>query len=50
MGSRNRGIGRYSIGLTKAMLRQANGHDIHLALTGAFGDTIGPLREEFHGL
>lgn len=49
-GSRNRGIGRYAIGLAKAMLRQARGHEIHLALNGIFSDSIGLVRDEFQGL
>ncbi|WP_394777605.1 glycosyltransferase, partial [Undibacterium sp.] len=49
-GSRTRGIGRYSLSLAKAMARNAGGHDLQLALSGLFADTILPLRQEFAGL
>ncbi|MBR7801478.1 glycosyltransferase [Undibacterium fentianense] len=49
-GSRTRGIGRYSLALAKAMVRQAGKHEVHLALNGAFGDAIPDLRREFSQL
>lgn len=46
-GSRNRGIGRYSTSLAKALL-QLRGHDeVFLLLNGAFRDTLEPIRVEF---
>jgi glycosyltransferase involved in cell wall biosynthesis len=45
--NRQRGIGRYVMSLTQALLRNRGGHDIVLALNGAFADTIEPLRAAF---
>ena len=44
-GSRHRGIGRYAVSLAKAMLHHRGDHDIHIALNGAFADTIWALRD-----
>lgn len=44
-GSRHRGIGRYSLALTQALLRLRGGHEVFVLLNGLFADTIGPLRE-----
>ncbi|HTD06467.1 glycosyltransferase [Undibacterium sp.] len=49
-GSRTRGIGRYSLALAKAMLRNAGGHEFKLMLSALFADTIPPLRRELTGL
>lgn len=49
-GSRHRGIGRYSMALAKAMLRNSGTHDIHLLLSNAFPETIEPIRREFASL
>lgn len=49
-GSRNRGIGRYSIALAKAMLRHRGSHEILIALNGMFAESVTPLRELFAGL
>lgn len=49
-GSRNRGIGRYSTSLIKAMLNTRGGHDVHLLLNGAFANTLDPIRYEFKWL
>jgi glycosyltransferase involved in cell wall biosynthesis/ADP-heptose:LPS heptosyltransferase len=49
-GSRFRGIGRYTMCLTKAILRNNLGHDIILALNGLFPDTIEAIRAEFGSL
>ncbi|MET4578504.1 glycosyltransferase [Ottowia thiooxydans] len=49
-GSRNRGIGRYSLSLAKAMARYRGEHEIILALNGAFGDSIAAIRSEFQSL
>jgi glycosyltransferase involved in cell wall biosynthesis len=46
-GSRHRGIGRYSIALTKAVLRNRGDHDVHLLLSDAFPNSIDELREKF---
>ena len=45
--SRHRGIGRYTLSLTKAMLRRQEGHDILIVLNGMLEDTVLPLRAEF---
>ena len=49
-GSRYRGIGRYSLSLAKGIVRNRGDHEIILALSGLFPDTIDALYEEFHGL
>ena len=49
-GSRNRGIGRYSMALALAMVRNRGKHEIILALNGLFPDTIGPIRDAFKGI
>lgn len=48
--SRNRGIGRYSTSLIKAMLEARGERDVHLLLNGAFANTLDPIRLEFKGL
>lgn len=48
--SRHRGIGRYSISLTKAILRHKGAHQIIVALNGMFPDTIEPIRNALDGL
>ena len=47
--SRFRGIGRYTLALTQAMLRVAPNHDIHLVLSGLFPDTIEPITQLLAG-
>jgi glycosyltransferase involved in cell wall biosynthesis len=49
-GSRERGIGRSSLALSKAMLRQRQRHEIVLLLNGLFAEEARSLRQEFHGL
>ncbi|MBU2825729.1 glycosyltransferase, partial [Acidithiobacillus ferrooxidans] len=49
-GSRNRGIGRYSLSLALAIARQGGEHEILIMLNGAFPDTIDPIRQAFNGL
>jgi glycosyltransferase involved in cell wall biosynthesis len=49
-GSRNRGIGRYSMSLAQAMIRQKGEHEIIIALNGLFSETIEPIRAAFDGL
>ncbi|MFA7588209.1 MAG: glycosyltransferase, partial [Novosphingobium sp.] len=46
----NRGIGRYSIALAKAMARNRGTHEIVIALSDLFPDTVEPIRKEFEGL
>lgn len=48
--SRFRGIGRYTMSFTKALVRNRGNHDIILALNGLFPDTINPIRAAFYGL
>ncbi len=49
-GSRNRGIGRYTMSLVDAMVRHRGEHDIILALSGLFEETIAPIRRHFANL
>lgn len=46
----NRGIGRYSMSLAKAMARSRGDHEVFIALNGLFPDTIEPIRAAFDGL
>ncbi len=48
--SRLRGIGRYSFSLIEAMVRNRGEHEIVLALSGQFPDSIEPIRAQFAGL
>ena len=48
--SRFRGIGRYSLSLARAIVRNRGDHEILIALSGLFPETIGPIREAFEGL
>lgn len=48
--SRHRGIGRYSLALAQAMVRNRGNHEIIIALNGMFPDTIEPIRAAFYGL
>ena len=48
--SRFRGIGRYSLSLTRAIVRNRGEHEIILALSGLFPETIEPIRAAFDGL
>lgn len=50
LGSRDRGIGRYSLALVQAIARQKGQHEILLALNGAFPETIEPLMKALEGL
>lgn len=45
--SRNRGIGRYTSSLVEAIIRNRGEHEIFLALSGLFPDTIEPIRASF---
>ncbi|WP_137890755.1 glycosyltransferase family 1 protein [Ramlibacter sp. 2FC] len=50
--SRFRGIGRYSLSLARAMVREGayRGHDLYVVLNGKFPGTVEPLRAAFFGL
>ncbi|MGQ9670373.1 MAG: hypothetical protein ACUVWY_09430, partial [Desulfosoma sp.] len=48
--SRFRGIGRYSLSIAKAIAQNRNDHEILIALSGLFPDTIEPIRAAFDGL
>jgi glycosyltransferase involved in cell wall biosynthesis len=50
IGSCDRGIGRYTLAITQAMIRNRGEHDIVLALNGLFPDTIEPIRKAFDAL
>lgn len=49
-GSRNRGIGRYSLSLAQAMVRNRGEHEILIALNDLFPKTIEPIRAAFDGV
>lgn len=49
-GSRNRGIGRYTLSLAQAIIRNKGEHEVIIALSGLFPDTIEPIRAAFDGL
>jgi glycosyltransferase involved in cell wall biosynthesis len=48
--SRFRGIGRYTMAFAQAVVRNRGEHEIVLALSGLFPDTIEPIRAAFVGL
>lgn len=48
-GSWNRGIGRYTMSLARALVRNRGGHDVLLILNGAFPESIDRIREAFEG-
>lgn len=48
--NRNRGIGRYSLALAKAMIRNKGEHDVIIVLSGLFPKTIMPIRRLFSDL
>src|SRR5882672_1579901 len=48
--SRFRGIGRYTMSFSQAIARLRGEHEIILALSGLFPDTIEPIRAAFDGL
>jgi glycosyltransferase involved in cell wall biosynthesis len=49
-GSRNRGIGRYTLSLAQAVARNRGRHELFLALNGLFPETIEPIRAVFDTL
>ncbi len=48
--SRFRGIGRYSLALAEAIIREGAQHEVWLALNGRYVDSIEPLRARFANL
>ena len=48
--NRQRGIGRYSLSLTQAIIRNKGEHEVIVALNGQFPDTIEPIRAELDHL
>ena len=48
--SRFRGIGRYSLSLAQAIVRNCGEHEIILVLNGLFTETIEPIRAMFDGM
>ena len=49
-GSRNRGIGRYTISLAQAIVRNKGSHEVIIALSSLFPDSIEPIRADFDTL
>jgi glycosyltransferase involved in cell wall biosynthesis len=49
-GSHDRGIGRYSLSLARAIICNRGKHEIFLALNGSFSDSIQTIRSEFDNL
>jgi len=45
--SRFRGIGRYSLSISKAIVRNRGEHEVIIALSNLFPDTIAPIKQEF---
>lgn len=48
--SRFRGIGRYTMAFAQAVVRNRGEHEVVLALSGFFPDTIEPIRAAFDGV
>lgn len=48
--SRFRGIGRYSMNIAQAIARNADEHEIMIALNGLLPHTIEPIRDAFEGI
>jgi len=48
--SRQRGIGRFTLSLAKAMAAQAGAHDLRLLANASYPDSAAQLRAEFAGL
>lgn len=48
--SKNRGIGRYSLAIAQAIVRQRGEHEVLILLNTAFAETIDEIREEFADL
>lgn len=47
IGSRNRGIGRYSLSIAKAIVRNKKEHDVHIVLSILFPETIEKIQNDF---
>lgn len=47
--SRFRGIGRYTLSFAQAIVRNGGEHEVIVALSGLFPDTIEPIRAAFNG-
>ncbi len=50
LGSRVRGIGRYSASIAKAMIGRGTGHEFWIALNGALPESIEDIRADFDAL
>lgn len=50
LANRNRGIGRYTLSIAKALVRNCGEHEILLVLSGLFPETIEPVRDAFSDL
>ncbi len=48
--SRYRGIGRYTISLVQALVRNRGQHDIVLVLNGLFEETLDPIQKAFNNI
>ena len=48
--SRFRGIGRYTLALAKAIVRNRGNHEVLIAISGLFPETIEHIRAAFDGL
>lgn len=48
--SRNRGVGRYSLSIAQAIARNRGNHEVFIALSGAFPESIDPIKSSFVGL
>jgi glycosyltransferase involved in cell wall biosynthesis len=48
--SRDRGIGRYTLAISKHLLKVNQSHEIIIALNGAFPETIEPIKKSFDHL
>jgi len=48
--SRFRGIGRYTLSFAQAVVRNRGDHEVILALSGLFPETIEPIRAAFDGV
>ena len=48
--SRYRGIGRYTLSLAKAIIRNRGAHEVFIVLNGLFQDSIPFIRSEFENL
>lgn len=49
-GSRYRGIGRYSLAFTKSIIKNRNGHDIFIVLSGLLFDSLEYIQKELQNL